>query len=70
VFPEHYLAVVGLTTIRKKTTFSPSVDTDFLNPVQVLQKTVDEIHANENVDRIVAMTHIGASYSMCACVRE
>jgi 5'-nucleotidase len=50
VFLEHSLAVVGLTTIHTKSTSSPSVDTDFLDPSQVLQKTVDEIHANNNVD--------------------
>jgi 2',3'-cyclic-nucleotide 2'-phosphodiesterase (5'-nucleotidase family) len=60
VFPEHSLAVIGLTTIHTKTTSSPSNETEFLDPVEVLQKTVDEIHAKENVDRIVAMTHIGA----------
>ena len=55
--------MIGLTTIHTKTTSSPSDDTEFLDPVQVLQRTVDEINAKENVDRIVAMTHIGASYS-------
>lgn len=30
-----------------------------MDPVEVIQRTVDEIEANENVTRIIAMTHIG-----------
>ncbi|KAF8335741.1 5'-nucleotidase [Cantharellus anzutake] len=59
VFPEHSLAVIGLTTIHTKTTSSPGRDTEFLDPVEALQRTVDEINAKENVGRIIAMTHIG-----------
>lgn len=59
VFPEHSLAVIGLTTIHTKTTSSPDAGTEFLDPVEVLQATVDEINRKEKVDRIVAMTHIG-----------
>lgn len=61
VFPEHSMAVIGLTTIHTKTTSSPDAGTEFLDPVKVLQDTVDEINRNEKVDRIIAMTHIGRS---------
>lgn len=60
IFPEHSLAVIGLTTIHTKTTSSPGSGTEFLDPVQILQQTVDVIEANENVTRIIAMTHIGS----------
>ncbi len=59
VFPEHSLAVIGLTTIHTKTTSSPGDGTEFLDPVEALQNTVDEINKTEDVDRIIAMTHIG-----------
>lgn len=65
VFPEHSMAVIGLTTIHTKTTSSPDAGTDFLDPVQVLQNTVDEINRKEKVDRIIAMTHIGESTLLC-----
>jgi 2',3'-cyclic-nucleotide 2'-phosphodiesterase/3'-nucleotidase/5'-nucleotidase len=53
------MALIGLTTIHTKTTSSPDPGTEFLDPVEVLQNTVDEINRKEQVDRIVAMTHIG-----------
>lgn len=58
------MAVIGLTTIHTKTTSSPDAGTDFADPVEVLQRTVDEINRREKVDRIVAMTHIGEASSV------
>ena len=59
IIPEYSMALIGLTTIHTKTTSSPDPGTEFLDPVEMLQYTVDEINRKEQVDRIVAMTHIG-----------
>jgi hypothetical protein len=59
IIHEYSIALIGLTTVHTKTTSSPEAGTEFLDPVEVLQNTVDEINRKERVDRIVAMTHIG-----------
>ena len=33
--------------------------TDFLDPIETVQQTVDYVLANENVNRVIVVTHIG-----------
>lgn len=59
VFPEYSLAVVAVTTETIPAISNPADSTVFADPVNTTQFWVDYVYANENVTRVVVMTHIG-----------
>ncbi|KAK4234004.1 Metallo-dependent phosphatase-like protein [Achaetomium macrosporum] len=59
IFPQHGLAVIGVTTDTTPGISSPGQGTLFADPVAAVQKTVDFIRATTNITRLVAITHIG-----------
>jgi 2',3'-cyclic-nucleotide 2'-phosphodiesterase (5'-nucleotidase family) len=59
IFDQYQLAVIGVTSITIPTTSYPGPGTTFMDPIEVMQATIDNIHATTNVTRIIAMTHVG-----------
>ncbi|KDQ21445.1 hypothetical protein BOTBODRAFT_99843 [Botryobasidium botryosum FD-172 SS1] len=59
IFPQHSLAVIGVTTPVTKGTSSAGPGTNFLDPIEVIQATVDAIKTKEKITKIVAITHLG-----------
>ncbi|TFK97586.1 Metallo-dependent phosphatase-like protein [Pterulicium gracile] len=65
VFPELRTALIALTTDTIPAISRPNNDTTFSSPVSTTQFWADYIYANEpDVERIVAMTHIGYEEDM------
>ncbi|KAF2870096.1 Metallo-dependent phosphatase-like protein [Massariosphaeria phaeospora] len=59
IYPEHGLAIIGVTTDDTPGISKPDETTQFLDPVEAVQNAVDEIRATTNITRIAAITHIG-----------
>lgn len=59
IFPQHNLAVIGVTTDTTPSISQPGPGTTFTDPIETMQSTVNKIYAETNVTRIIAMTHIG-----------
>ncbi|KAM0481151.1 hypothetical protein ACHAP7_004719 [Fusarium lateritium] len=59
IFKEHDLAVIGVTTDTTPGISSVGNKTTFLDPIEEVQKSVWEIRNNTDINRIVALTHIG-----------
>lgn len=64
IFEQHNLAVIGVTTSTIPSISKPGAGTHFLDPIEVVQATVNEIYATTNVTRVIAMTHIGYELDM------
>lgn len=58
IFDEYKVAVIGVT-VDSSTLSNPSNLTTFSDPIKSVQDTIDSIHANTDIKRIVALTHIG-----------
>ncbi|KAJ6500860.1 Metallo-dependent phosphatase-like protein [Mycena sanguinolenta] len=59
VFPQYKLAVVAVTTDTIPTISNSDKTTTFADPIGTMQYWADYVYANEDVERIIAMTHIG-----------
>jgi 5'-nucleotidase len=59
VFPKLKTAVVAVTTDTIPSISNPDDNTTFADPVATAQYWVDYVKANEDVERVVLMTHIG-----------
>ncbi|KAG5635560.1 hypothetical protein H0H81_010861 [Sphagnurus paluster] len=59
VFPEYKTAVIAVTTETIPSISHPNEDTVFADPIATAQYWADYVYANEDVERIIAMTHIG-----------
>ncbi|OBS28166.1 hypothetical protein FPOA_02107 [Fusarium poae] len=59
IFEEHDLAVIGVTTDTTPGISSVGNKTTFLDPITEVQKAVWEIRNKTEVNRIVALTHLG-----------
>lgn len=59
IYEEYQLAVIGVTTETTPTTSSPDKTTNFTDPIEAVQNTIDHILSTTNITRIAAITHIG-----------
>ncbi|KAF7359038.1 Metallo-dependent phosphatase [Mycena sanguinolenta] len=59
VFPQYKLAVVAVTTDTIPTISNSDKSTTFADPIETMQYWADYVYAHEDVERIIAMTHIG-----------
>ncbi|KAF9032947.1 Metallo-dependent phosphatase [Panaeolus papilionaceus] len=60
IFPKHKLAIIAVTTEDTATISNPSNRTTFEDPIVAAKRTVKFIKTfHRNVERIVALTHIG-----------
>ncbi|KAG5642779.1 hypothetical protein DXG03_002124 [Asterophora parasitica] len=59
VFPEHKTAVIAVTTDTIHSISNPNKDTVFSDPIATAQYWADYVYEHEDVERVVAMTHIG-----------
>ena len=59
IYPQHELAVIGVTTETTPTTSSVGNLTYFTDVVEAVQNTIDYIRSTTNVTRFAALTHIG-----------
>ncbi|KIM23775.1 hypothetical protein M408DRAFT_17804 [Serendipita vermifera MAFF 305830] len=59
IIDKHKLGIIGVITPSTKGTSSGAgPGTEFTDPIEAVQKAVDELHA-QNITRIIALTHIG-----------
>jgi 5'-nucleotidase len=59
IFPQHNLALIGVTTETTPDISSPGKGTTFTDSIIAVQNTIDLIHATTNITRLAAITHIG-----------
>ncbi|KAF5708134.1 5' nucleotidase [Fusarium globosum] len=59
IFKEHDLAVIGVTTDTTPGISKVGNKTTFLDPITEVQKSIWEIRNKTDINRIVALTHIG-----------
>lgn len=59
VFPKHKIAIVAATTETTPSISKPGPGTTFEDPLTAIQRTVDLVKSEENIHRIIALTHIG-----------
>lgn len=61
IFEQYDMAVIGVITPETSQLSNPGDGTTFTDPVVAVQAAVDEIKATTDINRIVALTHIGYS---------
>ncbi|KAG8159290.1 hypothetical protein KVR01_010951 [Diaporthe batatas] len=59
IFEQYSLAVIGVITPETSQLSNPGNGTTFTDPVVAVQAAIDEIKATTDINRIVALTHIG-----------
>ncbi|KAJ6500851.1 Metallo-dependent phosphatase-like protein [Mycena sanguinolenta] len=59
IFPQYKLAVVAVTTDTIPAISNSDDTTTFADPTETIQYWVDYVYAHEDVERVIAMTHIG-----------
>ncbi|KAK4149357.1 Metallo-dependent phosphatase-like protein [Chaetomidium leptoderma] len=59
IFPQHDLAVIGVTTETTPGISSPGKGTKFSDPIAAVQNTIDLLRSTTNITRFAAITHIG-----------
>ncbi|POS69804.1 5'-nucleotidase [Diaporthe helianthi] len=59
IFEQYGLAVIGVITPETSQLSNPGNGTTFTDPVVAVQAAIDEIKATTDINRIVALTHIG-----------
>lgn len=59
IFEQYDMAVIGVITPETSQLSNPGNGTTFTDPVVAVQAAVDEIKATTDINRIVALTHIG-----------
>lgn len=59
IFPQHDLAIIGVTTDTTPSISSPGKGTKFTDAIAAVQNTVDLIRSTTNITRLAAITHIG-----------
>lgn len=59
IFQQYDLAVIGVITPETSQLSNPGNETTFTDPVVAVQAAIDEIKATTDINRIVALTHIG-----------
>lgn len=61
IFEQYDMAVIGVITPETSQLSNPGNGTTFTDPVVAVQAAIDEIKATTDINRIVALTHIGYS---------
>ncbi|KAG6919896.1 hypothetical protein DXG01_015604 [Tephrocybe rancida] len=59
IFPQYKTAVIAVTTDTIPSISNPNKDTVFSDPIATAQFWADYVYAHEDVERVIAMTHIG-----------
>lgn len=59
IFEQYDMAVIGVITPETSQLSKPGNGTTFTDPVLAVQAAIDEIKATTDINRIVALTHIG-----------
>lgn len=58
IITKYQVGIIGMITPETGAVSSPGDDVDFIEPIDLIQDLIDELHA-KGIKRIIALTHIG-----------